>query len=76
MARKTRKPDLVLVATIALLVFFGILVLASVSASFSRERTGSTLFFLNHQLLFGFLPGLILGAIAYVLPLKFLKEKK
>lgn len=75
MPRKTRKPDLALIAIILLLVFLGILVLASVSASFSRAKTGSTLFFLNHQLLFGLLPGLILGIIAYALPLRFLKEK-
>ena len=75
MPRRTRKPDPALIVIILLLVFLGILVLASVSASFSRAKTGSTLFFLNHQLLFGLLPGLILGIIAYALPLKFLKEK-
>lgn len=75
MPRNTRKPDLVLAITIVILVFLGILVLASVSAAFSRQKTGSTLFFLNHQLLFGLLPGLVLGGIASVLPLKLLKEK-
>ncbi|MBI4123176.1 MAG: putative lipid II flippase FtsW [Parcubacteria group bacterium] len=75
MQKKRNKPDLVLVATIVLLVFLGILVLASVSASFSRQKTGSTLFFLNHQLLFGLLPGLVLGGIAYMFSLKLLKKK-
>ena len=50
---------------IALLIFLGILILASVSASFSLQRFGTTYYFLNHQLLLGLIPGLILGALAF-----------
>ena len=62
-------PDFILLGISATLVFVGILILASVSASFSLEKTGSTFFFLNHQLLFGLLPGLLLAVIAFFTPL-------
>ncbi|MBI4138478.1 MAG: putative lipid II flippase FtsW [Candidatus Wildermuthbacteria bacterium] len=50
------------------LVFLGVIMLASVSASFSLERYGTTFYFLNHQILFGLLPGLLLGGILFFLP--------
>ncbi|OGN26273.1 MAG: cell division protein FtsW [Candidatus Yanofskybacteria bacterium RIFCSPLOWO2_01_FULL_44_22] len=71
---KPEWPDLWLLGISFTLVAFGILVLASVSSSFSLERTGTTFYFLNHQLLFGLLPGLFLGFLAYLLPLEKLKQ--
>jgi len=58
--------DPVLFGVIVLLVFLGILILASVSASFSLQTFGSTYYFLNHQLLFGLLPGLLLAAFFFL----------
>lgn len=72
--RRKHRPDLPLLLLALILVFIGMMILASVSASFSRQKTGSTLFFLNHQLLFGLIPGFFLGAVAYALPLGFLKR--
>ncbi|MBI2643979.1 MAG: putative lipid II flippase FtsW [Candidatus Wildermuthbacteria bacterium] len=69
-----RKPDFILLSICAALLFLGILILASVSASFSISRTGSTFYYLNHQLLFGVLPGVLLGTIAFFFPLSFLKR--
>ena len=68
MDRKMRKKlgvDPILFGTIALIVFSGILILASVSASFSLQTFGTTYYFLSHQILFGLLPGLLLGAAAF-----------
>ncbi|MBI1984924.1 MAG: putative lipid II flippase FtsW [Candidatus Wildermuthbacteria bacterium] len=74
MERGKKYPDLGLLGISAFLVGFGILILASVSSSFSLERTGTTFYFLNHQLLFGLLPGLVLGFLAYSIPLRHLKR--
>lgn len=71
---RQRKPDFILLGISAAFVISGILLLASVSASFSLEHTGSTFYFLNHQLTFGLLPGLILGFLIYMMPLKHLKR--
>jgi len=68
MARKRKikwGADPILFVTISLLVFLGILILASVSASFSLQTFGTTYYFLNHQLLLGFLPGLFLAAFFF-----------
>ncbi len=69
-----QKPDFLLLIICGALVFTGILILASVSSSFSLQRTGSTFYYLNHQLLFGLLPGLILAIFAYAFPLHILKK--
>lgn len=71
---KRRAPDLILLAICGILVFAGILILASVSSSFSLQRTGTSFYFLNHQLLVGLLPGLLLGTVAFMLPLSFFKK--
>ena len=68
------RPDYWLMGSVVALIFLGILILASVSASFSQEKFGTTYYFLNHQLLFGFLPGIILGFLAFRLPLDSLKK--
>ena len=67
MARKKRswRIDPLLLGIVSLLVFLGILILASVSASFSLLTFGTTYYFLNHQLLLGLLPGLVLGALVF-----------
>ncbi|HCM36960.1 MAG TPA: putative lipid II flippase FtsW [Candidatus Wildermuthbacteria bacterium] len=71
---KGRALDLILLLCCSLLLVSGVLILASVSSSLSLQRTGTTFYYLNHQLLFGFLPGLVLGAVAFFLPLSFFKK--
>jgi len=66
--------DSFLFGIILVLIFLGILILASVSASFSLQTFGSTYYFLSHQLLFGLLPGLLGGFILFFVPLKILKK--
>lgn len=72
--QKRKTPDFILLGICAALLFVGVLILASVSASFSLQRTGDTFFYLNHQLLLGLLPGLAAAAIAFFLPLSLFKK--
>ncbi|MFH1582663.1 MAG: putative lipid II flippase FtsW [bacterium] len=68
------KPDYILAGTVITLLCLGLLILASVSASYSFARFNDTYHFLKHQLLFGLLPGLLLGYLAYRLDLNKLKK--
>ncbi|MDP2735335.1 MAG: FtsW/RodA/SpoVE family cell cycle protein, partial [bacterium] len=73
--RKKLSADPVLLSIISALIFLGILILASVSASFSLLTFGTTYYFLNHQLLLGLLPGLALGAaILFLVPTELIKK--
>jgi len=67
-------PDYILIIVTAILIILGIIVLASVSASLSQERFGTTYYFLNHQLLFGLIPGIFLAFLAFRINLAFLKK--
>ena len=72
---KGNQPDYVLLVVTLILIVLGILILASVSAPLSQQRFGNTYYFLNHQLLFGLLPGIILAFLAFKFPLDFLKKR-
>ncbi len=74
MVKVSRHPDYILVGVSIILIVLGILVLASVSAPLSQEKFGTTYYFLNHQLLFGLLPGLILASLAFRIRLDFFKK--
>ena len=76
MVRIYKHPDYILLAVMAILIIFGILILASpaVSGSFSQEKFGNPYYFLNHQLLFGLLPGTFLAFLAFKIKLEFLKK--
>jgi len=74
MAKENSRPDYILAGIVATLIVLGVLILASVSASLSQEKFGNTYYFLNHQLLFGFLPGLILAFLFFKIRLDFLKK--
>jgi cell division protein FtsW len=69
-----KRPDYTLLGTTIALLVIGILVLANVSAPISLERFGTTYYFLNHQLLFGLLPGIILGFLVFRMRLDLLKK--
>lgn len=68
------KPNLPLLIIIGLLTLSGLLILATVSASSSLERTGSSFFYLNHQILVGLIPGIIFGTIAFFTPLSLFRK--
>lgn len=66
--------DYWLIFIITALIIFGILVLASVSAIFSQEKFDRTTYYLFHQLIYGLLPGIILGFGAFLIPLSYFKK--
>ena len=68
------KPDYFLIIPVAALVLLGILILASVSASLSQEKFGTPTFYLFHHLVYGLIPGILLGFAAYKIPLSRLKK--
>ena len=67
-------PDYILIGAVVILIVLGILILSSVSAPLSQQKFGNTYYFLNHQLLFGLLPGIILGFLAFRMRLDSLKK--
>lgn len=71
---KTQHPDLILIGISVILAILGILILYSVSAPFSQERFGQTFYYLKRQILFGFLPGIILGFLFFKISLTFLRK--
>lgn len=74
MKDKGKKPDLVLLVSIFLITFLGFLILAGVSMTISQKYFGNSFHFLIHQILFGLLPGLILGFVAYKIDLKIIRK--
>lgn len=74
MSKRFYKIDYYLLGTVAILLILGILVLASVSTSFSQEKFGRTTYYLFHQMLWGLIPGIILGFIIFKINLLILKK--
>lgn len=72
MSRKS--PDYILIIITVILVILGTLILASISAFLSQEKYGNPYYFLKHQIIFGLIPGLILGFLAYKIRLDLLKK--
>lgn len=56
------------------LLCFGFLFLAALSSRASLERFNNTYYYLTHQLLFGILPGIFLGFLAFKIPLHYIKK--
>lgn len=59
---------------VVFLVGFSFFFFACLSAPASFQRFGNTNYYLFHQLLFGLLPAIVAGFIAYKIPLGFLKK--
>ena len=55
-------PDYFFIALLAILVIFGFVMLMSASSDLAKEKFGDSFYYVNHQLLFGLIPG-ILGFI-------------
>src|SRR3989339_334290 len=54
------KPDIILIASFAILLLFGLIMLTSASSSIGYEKFGDSYYFIKHQLISGLLPGIIL----------------
>ncbi len=74
MKNPSKNPDYFLLGIVIALIALGMVILASVSASFSVQKFGSTYYLLRHQLIFGLIPGLILGYLVYRINLSLLKK--
>ncbi|MFH0791708.1 MAG: FtsW/RodA/SpoVE family cell cycle protein [bacterium] len=74
MLKKLHHPDYVLLIILVILSAFGTLILASVSAPLSYDIYGVTDFYLKHQMIFGLIPGLVLGLIAYFVNLEWIRK--
>ncbi|MEK7503381.1 MAG: putative lipid II flippase FtsW [Patescibacteria group bacterium] len=69
-----KKSDYFLITAVGCLVLLGILIITSVTAAIAQEKFGSPTFYLLHHLIYGLIPGLILGFIAYKIPLDRFKK--
>jgi len=74
MIKRKQKPDLILLISTGLLIILGFISLASSSSPYSLELFGNTYYFLKHQLIFGLIPGLLLGYICYKFNLEVLRK--
>lgn len=72
--KRLGKIDYSLLYIVLFLLIAGIVILTSVSASFSQEKSGSSYSFLFHQIIFGLIPGLFLGFLAFRAPINFFKK--
>lgn len=70
----TKRLDYFLLVIVAILLFLGVSFLAALSVPYSLKSFGTTNYFLFHQLLYGLLPGVILGLLLYFLPLNFIRK--
>ena len=59
---------------IVFIVGFSLLFLACLSAPSSFQKTGNTNYYLFHEILFGILPAIVLGFIAYKISIDFVKK--
>lgn len=67
---KSHRPDYLLISTVFILVVAGLVILASASSEISRMKTGSSFYYLEHQILYGLSFGIIGFILAYFLPYK------
>ncbi|OGZ22343.1 MAG: cell division protein FtsW [Candidatus Nealsonbacteria bacterium RIFCSPLOWO2_01_FULL_43_36] len=64
-----KRSDYFLIAAVACLVILGILIITSVTAAIAQQKFGSPTFYLLRHFIYGLLPGIILGFIAYKIPI-------
>ncbi|MFH1575744.1 MAG: putative lipid II flippase FtsW [Candidatus Nealsonbacteria bacterium] len=66
--------DYFLIASVACLALLGIVIITSVSAAISQQKFGFATFYIFRHLIFGLIPGVILGFVAYKVPLTYFKK--
>ena len=74
MLKKLRHPDYFLLIILVTLSAFGFLILVSASAPLSYNLYKITDFYSKHQMIFGLIPGLVLGIIAYFINLEWIRK--
>lgn len=71
---KINPPDMVFVVLFTIVVVFGIVMLSSVSTAIAYERFGDSLYYLKHQLFYGFIPGVIICTVISFLDYRIWKK--
>ena len=71
---QAQKPDLVLLAAVAVALLLGAMILSSASAMMAQVKYGDSYYLIRHQLIFGVLPGLLAGILAYKIPLSWARK--
>lgn len=61
--KRYHEPDYIFIIALFSLIVFGLFILSSASAASGIEKFNDVYYFLKHQLLFGFIPGLFLFVI-------------
>jgi cell division protein FtsW len=69
-----RRISNVLIGSVLFLVVFGVIVLASASVSVSQVKFGSTYYYLNHQIIFALIPGILLAFLFSRINLALIKK--
>lgn len=72
--QKSHHIDYYLVAVVTILLILGSLLLAEISAIFSHKQLGETSYYFFHQIFFSLPIGIILGFIAFKIPLSYFKR--
>lgn len=74
--RFIHKPDFLLIIAIVFAILLGLVMLFTASSLswISLQKTDKSTFYIAHQILWGLLPGLILGLICYKLPLNWMRK--
>ncbi len=72
--RFKHKPDYIFLIIILILLFVGLLMLASAGAPVGYQKFKDTYFFVKKQLFYGIIPGLIVGLFFYKVPYYFWKK--
>jgi cell division protein FtsW len=73
-SHKYKRPDLVLLTTLVLLLAIGLLALFSASVPESEKDFGNIYGYFLHQVMFGFAGGLIAAFVLYLVPYRYLKK--
>lgn len=71
---QAQKPDFILLAAVAAALLLGVMILSSASATMAQVKYGDSYYLIRHQLIFGVLPGLLAGVLAYKIPLSWMRK--
>lgn len=76
MVRKSKlhKPDYIFIGLFAFIAIFGLVMLSSASSAVAFQRFGDSLYYVKHQLFYGFIPGAIICAIISFIDYKVFKR--
>ena len=67
-------PDIIFVLLFAFLVIFGIVMLSSASTAIAFQRFGDSLYYVKHQLLNGFIPGVLICIVLSLIDYRFWRQ--